>query len=396
MTALQKLELRSSELRKELSDLGALDTLNDEQRAKIDTLKTEYGDLETRRQALIIAGEVSEPEPVNDAEGREMRSLIDACNVGHIYHAAVNHSQTDGEVRELQEHLNLESNQIPLSLLETRDVTPGIDAETQVSDTIQPIFAMGVSGFLHIDKPTVPVGAASYPVLTTVATVGGPHADSTSVDETTGAFTANELKPLRLQASFFYRRVDRARFADMDSSLREALSSSLMEAHDKQILTNASTGLFTDSVVNATAHAGNAVTTFNQFLSKLAYDRVDGRFASMCSEVKALIGSDTYALMGSTYQSTPFNSVAQLVEDKLGGMQVSDLVPDTASKAQYAMIRRGSRRDAVSPIWEGVTLIPDEITKAATGEIVITAVMMYNFKVLRKGGFNRVQIRITA
>ena len=41
----------------------------------------------------------------------------------------------------------------------------------------------------------------------------------------------------------------------------------------------------------------------------------------------------------------------------------------------------------VAPIWEGVTLIPDEITKASSGEIVITAVMLHAVKILRSAGF---------
>ena len=43
----------------------------------------------------------------------------------------------------------------------------------------------------------------------------------------------------------------------------------------------------------------------------------------------------------------------------------------------------------VAPIWEGVSLIPDEITKAADGEIVITAVMLHAVKILRTDGFFR-------
>ena len=43
------------------------------------------------------------------------------------------------------------------------------------------------------------------------------------------------------------------------------------------------------------------------------------------------------------------------------------------------------------PIWEGVSLIPDEITKAGTGQVVVTAIMLYAFKVLRTDGFYKVQ-----
>ena len=58
---------------------------------------------------------------------------------------------------------------------------------------------------------------------------------------------------------------------------------------------------------------------------------------------------------------------------------------------QNVVIRLGSRRDMVAPIWEGVTLIPDEITKAANGQIVVTAVMLYSVKLLRAAGFYKQQ-----
>ena len=44
------------------------------------------------------------------------------------------------------------------------------------------------------------------------------------------------------------------------------------------------------------------------------------------------------------------------------------------------MIRLGSRRDMVAAIWEGVTLIPDEITLAGAGQIKVTAVMLHAVK----------------
>ena len=40
-------------------------------------------------------------------------------------------------------------------------------------------------------------------------------------------------------------------------------------------------------------------------------------------------------------------------------------------------------------MWGSVTLIPDEITKAANGQIVLTAVMLYATKLLRAGGFHK-------
>ena len=48
-----------------------------------------------------------------------------------------------------------------------------------------------------------------------------------------------------------------------------------------------------------------------------------------------------------------------------------------------------------APIWEGVTLIPDEVTKAGTGEIIITAVLLAAFRILRTDGFFKQQTQHT-
>ena len=48
----------------------------------------------------------------------------------------------------------------------------------------------------------------------------------------------------------------------------------------------------------------------------------------------------------------------------------------------------GMARDMVAPLWEGVTLIPDEVTLAGAGpDQVITAVMLHAVKILRSDGF---------
>ena len=48
----------------------------------------------------------------------------------------------------------------------------------------------------------------------------------------------------------------------------------------------------------------------------------------------------------------------------------------------------------VAPIWEGVTLIPDEVTQAKKGEIVITAVLLHAVKIIREEGFYKQQVQV--
>ena len=47
----------------------------------------------------------------------------------------------------------------------------------------------------------------------------------------------------------------------------------------------------------------------------------------------------------------------------------------------------------VAPVWENVALIPDEVTKAANGQIVLTAVMLHAVKILRAAGFYKQMIQ---
>ena len=238
--------------------------------------------------------------------------------------------------------------------------------------------------------PTVPVGEAVYPVLSTNATVGTP-AENAPQAETTGSFSADVLSPSRLQASFFYSREDRARFSGMDEALRMNLSDALADGLDKQILAGTE-GLFTGTKL--ANHNVAAVTTYANYRAELGYARVDGTFAGSVGDLRIVMGASTYGHAAGVFRSANAGDRAAL-EDLMsvtGGVKVSAHVPAaTGAHKQECVIRLGSRRDMVAAIWEGVTLIPDEITKAANGQIVVTAVMLHAVKILRAEGFYKQQ-----
>ena len=70
-----------------------------------------------------------------------------------------------------------------------------------------------------------------------------------------------------------------------------------------------------------------------------------------------------------------------------GGLQVSGNIPDAAATIQHGIIRRGSARAAVCPIWEGVRMIRDEITSAASGQVHVTALALFSFGFVRTAEF---------
>ena len=394
MTPIQTLEIRAGEIRKRLSDIGAMAELTDETRSELDKLKLEYSDNDSRRAALVIAGDAPVTHiETRSAEGREFRGLVTRSNVGEIFDAALGKRAVDGASAELQKHYGLDPNQIPLALLvrswpdadqlETRAVTPAPGNVGEIQQSIVPyVFPMSAASFLGVNMPTVGVGEQVYPVLTATLAVGTP-AENAAQAETTGGFSADVLAPGRLQASFFYSREDRARFAGMDAALRENLSAGLSDGLDKDIL-NGTNGLF-----NGTNLPDNAQTTddtFDTYLSNLCWNQIDGRYAAMAKDLAMVVGAATYKDLGATYRNTSVDrSALDRLMELTSGVRVSAHVPAPSSNRQDVVIKRGMSMTAISPVWEGVTIIPDEVTKAGAGQIVITAVMLYAMKVLRTG-----------
>ena len=394
MTPIQTLEIRAGEIRKRLAEIGGLAELTDETRSELDSLKTEYGDNDSRRAAMTIAGDapVTHVE-TRSAEGREFRGLVDRSNLGEVFDAALGKRSVSGASAELQKHYGLEPNQVPLAMLvrawpdndkfELRAATAAPSDVGEVQQSIVPyVFPQGAASFLGVNMPTVPTGQAVYPVLTKELDVRTP-AENAEAAETTGTFSADVLSPSRIQASFFYSREDRARFAGMDAALRENLTEGLDDGLDAQILAGTN-GLFAGT--NLSDNAVTTADTFDTYLNNLCWNQIEGRYSSTAKDLAMVVGAATLKDLGQTYRNTSVDrSALDRLMELTSGVRVSAHVPAPASQRQNAVIRRGMSMTAVAPVWEGITIIPDEVTQAKKGQLVITAVMLYAVKVLRVG-----------
>ena len=393
MLALSEKRQKQTELAESVNASGNAPT--EEQVKERTALATDITKLETEYRSQIETEAADETRGLGDAEARERRALVAGSNVGAVFAAAVEHRQTDGQVAELQQALKLAANQVPLELLvETRAVTPAPGEVEGNQAAIEPyVFPNSVAEFLQIPRPTVAVGEAIYPTLTGDTTVQAP-AKGLAADETTGEFAAEKLSPARLQASFTYGREDAASFVGMGDSLRANLSEALSDGLDRQILIGTN-GLLDG---NNLAHvAAEARTTYQGYRQLLAYDHVDGRFASSPGDLHVVVGSATYSDIANSYGTDiglPSALEGLTSPSILGGLRVSAHVRAvTDTHRQFAVVRRGMRRDAVAPVWEGVTIIPDEVTLAGMGQIKITAIMLHAVKILRAAGFAKVQVQ---
>ena len=158
----------------------------------------------------------------------------------------------------------------------------------------------------------------------------------------------------------------------------------ISEALDLQVVTQI--------ITDVSRTAASAADTFDSYRSRFCYSKLTD-----VSPVGKVIFGCLSALAPS--RMPPRYSGAQPVIFQQwiacagisGGVRVSPHIPGPSSHKQDVVIRRGSRPDAVAPIWRNIALIPDELTQASKGEIRITAVVLGAFKTLRVGGFARVQ-----
>ena len=397
MTAAQSIQVRLSECRQRLNTLLQVEPRSEDETAELEKLTQEVGVKEPElRAALAAEPDQNEVLVEGDAETRELALLTGRANAGAIILAVTEKRHCLGAELELQQAHGLAENQIPLDMLRVEQRAAGLttaptNVGTSQAEIVQPVFANGAGAYLGITRPTVAAGDAVYPVLSTRPDVGGPHSDSSDVPETDSTFNADLLAPERIQASSMYRRVDAARFPNMDSALRMALNSGLEEKLDYEVL-RGTEGLLTGSKL--ANHNKSGETTHAQYLSQFCFARVDGRYAAEQSDLKVLMGSGSYAHAGSTYQATPHLSALDALMAKVP-VRVSAHVPAVASTKQNNVIRLGMRSDYVQPMWMGVTIIVDEISGSGTGQIEVTAVLLTNTKILRAAGFYKQQVAVS-
>ena len=214
--------------------------------------------LEQRRAAAIAAEPEAETETETestgaDSEGRELRELTDKAALSDIFISAVDQSATEGATRELQQHFELGANQVPLSLFaeDGPEETPGRHRCTWPTSAEGSCRRYGgrvslspwphSSAFQQAYCGSRADNGAGAELLTQLY---GRPAESAEAAETDGAFTAENLSPSRLQASFRYSREDAASFAGMDEALRANLRMALSDGLDKAVISGTN-GLLT-------------------------------------------------------------------------------------------------------------------------------------------------------
>ena len=250
--------------------------------------------------------------------------------------------------------------------------------------------------------PSVPVGQASFPVMLT-----GTSADmkAPGVSQSAGAatFTGFTLEPKRLTGRYVWRIEDAAKLRNYEAALRLDLSAVMSDSMDNQIVNGTGaddqvTGFFTEL---AAATVDDTATTWAEYLGKFT-GLVDGINAYNLSDVRAVIGADTFSYTEGLFASVsdgtrPRRSASDYVGSRIGGISVSSRIPakDGTANTQSNIVALTSYpgRNAVAPMWNYLDFIRDHYSKAAAGEVALTAHMLFNFKIVRETGFNLISVK---
>ena len=181
----------------------------------------------------------------------------------------------------------------------------------------------------------------------------------------------------------------------MEAALRANIESVLSDEIDKLVINGSGTG---DGAINGLLAILDNPTapvadqeTFARYVAAAA-SHVDGLFAVDLSGIRQLVGVATYAHMASAFRSNNDSMTAEgFLMDRTGGVRTSRRIAAARSNIQQAIVRLSNPagdRVAVSPVWNGIELIRDNITGAGKGEIVVTGLLlMGDVVILRPGCF---------
>lgn len=405
MTLLQRLRIRASELRQKLNELAEVESPTDEQRAAMDSTGAQFRDVETRLRAAEAGSGGDGDGDAGDGGGDTLGRLIGRVEFRRYLAAAASGGEVDGAERELREHFQLAPGTVPWAALlpieQRADAVTASPASVgiQQAEIVPRVFAGGAADLLGVSMPTVPVGQALYPVITAGASAAMVAADGAK-DAEAATITATAISPTRLQARYLFRREDTAKLSGMEAALRADLAGELREVMDAQVLTGDGSAPNVAGFLAASGSGGLAAATapgatvsaFADFAKGLA-SGVDGRYAAQLSECRIVMGTDTYTVAAKAFAANTAVSAIAYLREQGGGVRASAHIEPTTNIEDAILARGGDRMSAVAPVWEGVSLIRDEVTAAAKGQIAVTAVALWGFRILRAVAFKRLQFR---
>ena len=272
----------------------------------------------------------------------------------------------------------------------------GATADGGQAPVLERVFSQSIAARLLVGMPMVTIGSHNFPVMLTGATAA-QQAQGGRQDAQQATFTGFTLDPVRLTARYLFAIEDVYKMADFEDVLRRDLAATISDRMDYQIVNGDGNAPNVNGFLNELAAPANpgAKTDFTSYAASYT-TKVDGLNAYNLSDIRAVIGAKTYEF-AETLTNTQRDMTAQeYMEFRTGGISVSNRVPAPSSDIQTNILALTSYpgMNAVAPIWSSLELIRDPYTNAAEGQIALTAIMLWNFKIVRETGFGLFKTKV--
>ena len=325
--------------------------------------------------------------------------MRDSVNAAAYVSAALLEEPLSGKEKELNAALNLYGAGVQMpwaALLSDHDraelraatIAPA-DSDLTTSRILSRVFATGALQYLGVSMPSVPAGASNFPVLT--AGVSPATADAGgNADQTAAVLTPNVLKPQRLTAEYLANIEDLYTLRDMEDALRMDLAGAMTESMDKEGIAGDGSDPDITGILQALTDptAPTAVADFAAYASS-RNGQVDGRYAQNQEGVRLLLGAETFAHAAGIFQAgSGVSAIAAM-----GNPRVSPHIPDAASNIQHAIASRSTGR-CVCPLWPSISLIRDNISGSRKGQVRLTAIALWSFKLLDASGYAQLSFKL--
>ena len=402
----QRLQLRQAEKRSEIHDALGADEVDE---VKIGELTSETRSLDVQLAAALLSEKDSTPadQVVETSDGREIAEIHRRSSIFPYFLEATDGKLIDGAESELRSALlgdNAQVGSAPIDILlspaeraefykgqlETRVVTPVAAAAVTMGSQqaiAARVFSRSIASRLGIPMPSVGVGVAGYPHLETGATFSN-QVPSGAQAAVAGSFGGAELNPIRATAAYEWRIEDEYKLRGVEAALRADLRNGMANHLDDQLVNGNGAAPNVEGILNAVSATPSAdpasADDFAAIMARFVAE-VDGLNAYEASDLQVVMSKDSYQHAITQYRgnSTTTSAYQQMISE-VGGIMVSSRLPDAVSDVSLNIVHKSSfpERSAVMPIWNSISFISDPYSLATKGERRLTAIVLYNFKVL--------------
>ena len=384
--ALIEIQSKQSELRSRLAVLAAQETRTADEETELTAVETKLSGCEPElRSALTAAAaedDTARTVETTDPENRERLELRGKTGIGDFLSAAAVGGPVTGAAAEYAAACGVPvGGYLPMAIfagsaptVETRAITPGPAVKGMLQPVVPFVFERSAAASLGIVMPTVPMGQVQIPKVTT-APPSDTLAKDASAPATAAAVSLVNQAPVRIAGSFEVRTEDLAVMPTLEAALSEAMQGSLSNELDEQTFNGAAgelDGLFTQATA---VSAASAVETYVTGIGRFAA-LVDGRHAYTLADVRAVIGSKTFALYAGVFANTNKGDVSlfDYLTRMLGSIRVSDRVPGVSSSAQKGIVvLSASSTPPKIHVWDAMQIIRDPYSGAGAGKVTLTA-----------------------